>query len=525
VNDFFDRATPVVALAANSPRRGEKSSSAPSRRHAVNGDFHPAAEKLFEIPPTCARSQNVIHTLALLVALSSFVFVSVAAAQPPGSGPAAPAPTPGPAPAPGTTPAPGPGSAPGTGPGQPEAPVEPTLPTPSSVGPSVPLSLPTFIGQNMLNPPPPQGPITLTPSITISEEFNDNIFQDNSNKVSDFITGFTPGVTLTIQRPEYRWNAGYNFTAEIYAKETQLSSAANRHNLIIDGFYQISPTVTFTLNETFVYDKNTNVSSPQGFSSGREGSLSNTLAPGLSFQLTPLTGLRLFANYQLQRFLGSDNGSDTTSDSDSDVVVVGAAVDYTFTPRLTGTASMSGSWISVRGEDDAYALTPQLGGTYRFTRTLSASIMAGPSVVFQGGDTSVSPAGDVSLSQRFKYGSFSVSYDQAVGTGGSFGGVTDNKSAAALLTLDSLFKGFIFTLGPRYTMSDTAGSTRNRQNEEIRAINAGIDVTYQIARSIALIASYNYFHERSKVEGSPTEKIDQNRVFVGLQFGYPFSFD
>jgi predicted porin len=505
---FLDRAIQLAAARSKIPLRAGDSLEAAR-----------CAEKPSGIPRTCARSQNVIHTLALLVAMLTLVSVSVASAQAPAPSPTTPAPSaPGTGPAPGTAPAPG---APGTGPDQAETPrAEPTLPAPSGTGPTVPVSVPALIGQNLLNPPPPQGPITLTPSITISEEFNDNIFQDNSNRKSDFITGFTPGVTLTIQRPEYRWNAGYNFTAEIYAKETQLSNVANRQNLIIDGFYQLSPTVTFTLNELFIYDRNPNVSSPQGFSSGREPSLSNTLSPGLTIQATPLTDVRVFGSYQLQRFLGSD----VSSSGDSDIIEAGAAVDRTLTPRLTGTASVTGSFLSVQGEDDAYAVTPQLGVTYRFTRTLSATIIGGPSVIFQSGETSISPAGTVSLSQRFKYGSFSFSYDQSVGSGGSFGGVTNNKSIGATLTLDSLLKGFALSIGPRYTMSDNV-QREDRPNEEVKAFNVGVDATYQIARSIALFASYNYFHQRSDEEQSSQQKIDQNRVFVGIQFGYPFSFD
>jgi hypothetical protein len=458
-----------------------------------------------------------MRTASSLVAMLSLVLVSIADAQTPTPSPGAPAPS-----APGTAPGPGPGTAPGQveTPGR-EPTREPTLPTPAGTGPTVPLSVPTLIGQNLLSPPAPQGPITLTPTITISEEFNDNVFQDNSNRRSDFITGFTPGVTLTIQRPEYRLNAGYNFTAEIYAKETQLSNAANRHNLVVDGFYLLTPTVTFTLNELLVYDRNQNVSSPQGFSAGRAPSLSNTLSPGLTIQATPLTAVRVFGAYQLQRYFDDEIAG---GNNDSDIVLAGAAVDRAFTPRLTGTASFSAAWLSVSGEDDAYALTPELGVTYRFTPTLSASVMGGPSVVFQSGETSVAPAGSVSIAQRFKYGSASLSYERAVGTGGSFGGVTDNQSIAANLTLDSLLKGFVVTFGPRYTMSDNV-QRGNRPNEEVRALNIGLDATYQIARSVALVAAYNYFHEKADLEQGPTRKIDQNRVFVGIQFGYPFSFD
>ena len=42
--------------------------------------------------------------------------------------------------------------------------------------------------------PTRRAPLTITPSFTITEEYNDNVLLDNRNRVSDFITGFTPGI-------------------------------------------------------------------------------------------------------------------------------------------------------------------------------------------------------------------------------------------------------------------------------------------------------------------------------------------
>ena len=53
-----------------------------------------------------------------------------------------------------------------------------------------------------LAPPPPiRAPLTITPTITITEEFNDNIDLDNENKNWDLITGLTPGVIVLLQPP------------------------------------------------------------------------------------------------------------------------------------------------------------------------------------------------------------------------------------------------------------------------------------------------------------------------------------
>ena len=66
-------------------------------------------------------------------------------------------------------------------------------------------------------------------------EYNDNILLNNDDKRSDFVTGFTPGITLAVERATYRLLAGYNFTAEIYSKEENeaRNDAFSRHNLTL----------------------------------------------------------------------------------------------------------------------------------------------------------------------------------------------------------------------------------------------------------------------------------------------------
>src|SRR5919109_1064745 len=64
--------------------------------------------------------------------------------------------------------------------------------------------LPPPTGPDFLYAPPARGPLTLTPSLAITEQYNDNIFSNNRDKQSDFITQFTPGVALQIQHPGFQ---------------------------------------------------------------------------------------------------------------------------------------------------------------------------------------------------------------------------------------------------------------------------------------------------------------------------------
>ena len=101
-------------------------------------------------------------------------------------------------------------------------------PTPSGILPSVQIPgvlLPPRNVLDFLYAPPAQGPLTLTPSLAITEEFNDNVFLTHSNKRSDFITQFTPGLTLQAQQPGFQLLSSFNFTA---VGSTVRSTAAKR---------------------------------------------------------------------------------------------------------------------------------------------------------------------------------------------------------------------------------------------------------------------------------------------------------
>src|SRR5206468_13118017 len=61
---------------------------------------------------------------------------------------------------------------------------------------------------------------------------SDLLFFNNQDRQRDFITGFSPTITLFINRPSYQVNGGYSFTAELYERESPLNNALNRQNFL-----------------------------------------------------------------------------------------------------------------------------------------------------------------------------------------------------------------------------------------------------------------------------------------------------
>ena len=110
-------------------------------------------------------------------------------------------------------------------------------------------------------------------------------------------------------------------------------------------------------------------------------------------------------------------------------------------------------------------------------------------------------------------------YDRAIGTAGGFGGVTDNQSIGAALRVTTLVKNLTIEFLPRY---HTAESSDNAI--DVRGWTVPLRLAYQINRYMTAVAGYQFFRQRASgtlVSFIGANDVDQNRVTVGLQIGYP----
>jgi hypothetical protein len=357
--------------------------------------------------------------------------------------------------------------------------------------------------------------VILTPSISITEEFNDNVFQNNDNKEYDFITQFTPGIRLDIRQPGFELGAGYNFTAEIYARNDELNNAANRQRFFTDLYYQATPNLRLSLSDSLNYDRNSNAASIAGVSTGRTEAWSNVFAPALEYTITPRLTSRLYGAYELQRFGGAGS-------QDSDVYRAGVGLDYAVTPRFNVTTGYDFAYLDIDLEPTATTHTPRFGFTYQITPTLTAALSGGPSFLVSSRDTTVTPAVSASLTQLARWGSMSLLYDRAIRTSGGFGGPADNQTFAGNISVTTLARGLSIGFSPRYTISEAEDIARN--DTEVKALTLNLSASYQIARYVSVVGAYTFFNQRTDNDPRAVD-VDQNRVFLGLQFGYPISFD
>jgi hypothetical protein len=369
--------------------------------------------------------------------------------------------------------------------------------------------------------PTRRAPLTITPSFTLSEEYNDNVLLDNQNRKSDFITGFTPGIAITFERPTYRLAAGYNFTAELFARETQESHAFDRQNFFLDTMWKVDPFLTLSLTDTFIFSTDTNLIAREQVSAGRDRALSNTLSGGVGYQLTEFWTLRGGASYTLERF--SRQGLE-----DSDVYHVNVGADRRLSSRLSVGAGYEFGYFDIDNEEKTTTHTPRVGAVWKATDTITLALSGGPTVERrEGGQTRVTPAITASYTQRVFFGAVGLSYDRGIGTASGFGGPTDNDLISGYVTVTTLMRGLTLQFLPRYSNVQSPDSDRI----DIRAFTAALQATYRITDWVSVIGGYQFFHQRSNstavtnIGTAIANDADQNRVFFGLTLGYPIRID
>jgi hypothetical protein len=411
---------------------------------------------------------------------------------------------------------------------QPSPPV--TAAPPSSPTSGLPIASYPVQLLGLLAPPAQRGPLTLMPSIGISEEYNDNVHSDNQNRESDFITNFSPTITLSVNRPGYQLSAGYSFSAALYAEGTQPNEAFQSQNFIGSGSWQVTRGLTLSASDSFAYNLNaSNLVGVQGFSIGQQESMSNSFSPAMSWQMTALDTLSFGLTYSVFRILGGGNGAD------SDTYGINTSLSHTFTRRFSGNIAYGFTYLhspecAVVGQrcidqPDSTTHSPTIGFNYQLTPTLSTTINGGAAVTQRGGRTDVSPAGNASLIQALSFGSASLNYNQGVSVAGGFGGTNNTLSVSGLLTLSTLLRNLLVVLGPSYTRSDPLLSQASGQLS-LWTASLTLGATYQITRFVSAYGSYVFFVQRSGGSSSSTQAdVDQNRVTFGLQFGYPINFD
>lgn len=349
---------------------------------------------------------------------------------------------------------------------------------------------------------PAWGQTTLSPSLTIGEEFDDNIFLESTNPRSDFITTVSPGVRLTVQETLWTVTLAGSARATYYASHPELNTTIGNRQGSLAVEFRPSPRLTVSLTDTLVRDFDPGkVDSETAITRGRFASTRNTATPVVTYQIDPLTQIRLQYAFTIIR-------SDSTLVEESDTHEGNVHLRRQFTPRASGTLRYTLSHFRPEQGPSREAHLPRLGFVYDVSPTSQISADAGPLLLETAdGSTEISVGGGVQYAQQFSRGSVSIAYERSAQVSGAIGEGTSSQRVTALATV-------AVTRALTAVLEGAARETEGIDTpEEFRVYTAGVRLTYQILQWLAANVSYHYLRQDDR---AGPEDLDRNIVFVGF---------
>jgi hypothetical protein len=239
----------------------------------------------------------------------------------------------------------------------------------------------------------------VTPSLTLSAEFDDNVFVSTTDQRADFITRFTPGIALGYRSEPFTLLVSSSIDAEIFADNTELSDPANRKRAGLELRYTPYRLLTLGLDVTY-FETNTpaDLVLTTGLQLGRTRATQLDVNPSATYRLTAIDTLRLSYNYTLDTIEG---GLDNTTHR------VRAGYSRQLTPVDTGLLGYRLTVFQVEAAPTTITNTPTIGWIRRLGPNTVLTLEGGPRFVDDG---SLEPEAHGRIDHAFRFVKVALDY-------------------------------------------------------------------------------------------------------------------
>jgi len=375
--------------------------------------------------------------------------------------------------------------------------------------------LPTAALAQLLPPTvvPAQAGNYLTPSLSVAEVYDDNVFFTPSPRTHDFLTRISPGLNAGYQSAPLTVWGSYTFDSEIYSRHSELTTPLVRQRGLIE--LKASPDQVLTLSVSGAYYQ---TRTPQelnlttGLATSRVLAERYTGSQAFTYRFDPLTTAKGDYTYAKDLLAGG-----ITIDSH----IVNLVLDHRITPRDTIGPGYTGRQFRFAGFPTITSHAFTFGWSHDLTPLTTFTLRGGPRLT--EGKVDRLPEAFASIRHTLKRGELSLSYASTSTT--AFGQATAvrTQSITGKATTELLPK-LELSAGPAvyWISSDAFKAT---------AYSALLQATYQLTKMLALAASYQYSFQRGSFNpqtgptGPPNVEILHNIFLIRLTVIYPARVD
>lgn len=375
----------------------------------------------------------------------------------------------------------------------------------------------------------------LTPRLSVSEQYNDNVFFDSRGE-EDFVTSITPAATLVYQRPLFSASLSAATSGQIYARGTAPDRFAETQSGVLQATYRVSPRLNLRLADGVTHVRRTRTGdvepaqapppspgdeddpgpTPQVATLLPRGSaLSNFFNAGLSYVLAPRWSTS--AGYQ-------HSYSDFTNPRGRDVVHrARGTLGHTLRPDLSISLSYAYSRFDLNEETatDTESHSINAGAGYQIDPRWSVSASAGVFInrPLDSDDRvledRVGPLFNVTLVRLTERGSFQIGAAQNITTSAGVAGLSQTRSAFAEYAAQ-LTERLSGRLGVSYSNFDT-----DTVDYDVLVASAGLSMPFWRYFNAGLAYVYRYRDSTQATARIEQGTVDGNLVTIFVGASYP----
>jgi hypothetical protein len=394
------------------------------------------------------------------------------------------------------------------------------------------LTLPPSLGQE----PSQRQRLTITPSLSLGERYDDNIFETRTDKQDDFITVLAPGIRVqylpTAPTLGTLFDFDYRAAIEFFAEHSSQNNVNHRLSLTLTA--PLAPSLDVRVRDLFVltedpFGRDERLSDPTGSRpvsrQRRERTVRNEAEGRADIRLGGRTSLGVLLGNLIEDV-------DIPEELDEFRYTVGTELGYTFNVARNSRVFVAyqATFESFRdngavplGISDAAFQVHAIGTGVRHELMPTLAVEAGLGYSFTTSNASQKDGhdgviGNVQLTKTFNKGQASLGYVRRFSAEGDTGDVVieDTVSARASINLTGKLTARLDGNVSWINFQSVTTSTLTSDNDDRRFLSIRPGLTYQILRPWGVSVAYIY--EYTDYTNSTIANLTDHRLLVSTQY-------
>jgi hypothetical protein len=364
-----------------------------------------------------------------------------------------------------------------------------------------------------------RGELRMTPSLTVSERYDNNIFYSQTKKIEDFVTDIAPKLTVTAEGREVDLSANLGAMWTQYAENPKLSYASSQGGLalkadtltgrLLRGLgLRVTEYYTYTKDyPTFAQLGGPNPLASGGVQTNRVTTFVNVAGTTATYALSARSKVTGGYTNSLVRY----SGVSTLVDSTTDVWTGGW--NYEVTPRTTLLSDYLYQRFSFSGGGIAETHGMGVGARQQFSEDFTVDGRVGGTYL---------PSSDrltynfnVGVTKKFPTTDVVGRYLRVVTNSGGFAALLSTQEVAQLLVAHRLTPALTATLAGNYAITKSIGSS----TVDLTSYSVIPALSYALTRWVILFASYSYF--KQDAVGLVGFSVNRNQATIGVTATWP----